>query len=97
VDKEKYIEVVTVNYLKSACQCAAAAAKAMSVIGIIKRNSKSINSNNFMLLYKTSFAHIWSIWSTSMESIYGEGYRVPEESPKKGNETGFWLPEQTVQ
>jgi len=61
VDEEKDVGVFTVNNLKIARQCAATAAKAMSDLGIIKCDFKSIDSNNFMLLYKTYVRHMYCI------------------------------------
>jgi ribonuclease P/MRP protein subunit RPP40 len=53
VEEEKDLGVFTTNKLKSDRQCAAASAKAMSILGIIRRHFKNISISNFNLLYKT--------------------------------------------
>jgi len=54
VDEEKDLGVFTTNNLKSDRQCAAASAKAMSILGIIRHHFKNISiSSNFNHLYKT--------------------------------------------
>ena len=50
---EKDLGIYTRNDLKPARQCTAAAAKASSVLGIIRRNFRTLNIENFKLLYKT--------------------------------------------
>jgi ribonuclease P/MRP protein subunit RPP40 len=53
VEEEKDLGVSTTNKLKSVRQCAAASAKAMSILGIVRRHFKNIDINNFRQLYKT--------------------------------------------
>ena len=53
VEAEKDLGVCTTSNLKSGRQCAVASAKAMSVLGLIRRHFKNIGISNFRLLYKT--------------------------------------------
>ena len=53
VQEEKDLGVFVTNKLKSDRQCAAASAKAMSVLGLVKRHLGSVDVRGFNLLYKT--------------------------------------------
>jgi hypothetical protein len=52
VVKKKDIGVFTTSDLHSSRQCYAAASKASSVLGLIKRNFKKLDKSSFLLLYK---------------------------------------------
>ena len=53
VEGEKDLGIFTTKYLKFDRQCASAFAKAMSLIGLIKRYSMNIDIINFRQLYET--------------------------------------------
>jgi len=50
--EEKDLDVYIVDSLKPSLQCIKASSKAMSVMRLIKRNFKSVGSEEFNLLYK---------------------------------------------
>ena len=52
VSEEKDLGVFTTSDLRPSRQSAAAASKASSVLGLIKRNFKRLDKTNFLLLYK---------------------------------------------
>jgi len=52
-NEETDLGVIVSNNLKPASQCAKAAAKAMSVLGMIRRHFKKLDAEDFLLLYKT--------------------------------------------
>ena len=53
VEVEKDLGVCTTSNLKSDRQCAVASAKAMSVLGLVRRHFKNIDISNFKLCFKT--------------------------------------------
>ena len=57
VKEEKALGVFTTNKLKSGRQCAAVSAKAMSLLGLIRRHFKNIYISNFKQLY-TTYIHL---------------------------------------
>ena len=52
VVEKKDLGVFTSSDLRPSRQCSAAASKASSVLGLIKRNFKKLDKTNFQLLYK---------------------------------------------
>jgi len=56
VKEEKDLGVYIVDNLKTSLQCTKASSKAMSVMRLIKKNFKRIDTEEFNLLYK---AYIW--------------------------------------
>jgi len=51
--EEKDLGILVKNDLKPSSQCSAAASKAMSMMGLVKRHFKDLDSDSFLLLYKT--------------------------------------------
>jgi len=50
---EKDLGVLTTDSLKPSLQCQKSAAKARSVLGIVRRNFRKLNINGFLLIYKS--------------------------------------------
>ena len=53
VSVEKDLGVFTTDNLKPSLQCQKAAAKARSVLGMVRRNFRKLNVNGFLLVYKS--------------------------------------------
>jgi hypothetical protein len=53
IQEERDLGVIVVNNLKSSQQCSRAAAKAMSVLGIISRHFRRLDKQDFLMLYRT--------------------------------------------
>mgnify|MGYP003454614844 FL=1 len=51
--EEKDLGILVKNDLKPSSQCSAAASKATSMMGLVKRHFKDLDSDSFLLLYKT--------------------------------------------
>jgi len=53
VSEEKDLGVNMMQVLKTCSQCAKAANKARSVVGMVHRNFRRLDQDDFLLLYKT--------------------------------------------
>ena len=53
ITEEKDLGVIIADNLKPSLQCSKAAAKAMSVSGVIARHLRKLDRQDFLLLYKT--------------------------------------------
>jgi ribonucleases P/MRP protein subunit RPP40 len=50
--EERDLGIIVINDLKPSSQCSAAASKGTSVMGLVKRNLKNLDVDNFLILYK---------------------------------------------
>jgi len=53
VQEEKDAGVFFTSDLKASTQCTKSAAKARRIIGMVRRNFKRLDKNNFLVIYKT--------------------------------------------
>ena len=93
---EKDLVIYTRNDLKPARQCTAAVAKASSVLGIIRRNFRSLNIENFNLLYYTTYIrpHLkYCIQAWSPHLVKDSLFRKRTE---KSNTDSGGIPKQTI-
>jgi ribonucleases P/MRP protein subunit RPP40 len=50
--EERDLGIIFRNYLKPSSQCSSAASKGTSVMGLMKKNFKNLDSDRFLILYK---------------------------------------------
>ena len=73
VTEEKDLGIVVTNYLKPSVRCSKAAAKAMQVLGIIKRNFVLTDAEDFRLLFnrfvRPHLKYCVSVWSPYLRKV----------------------------
>ena len=60
ITEEKVLGVYITAYLKPSTQCVRAAAKARSVMGMVRRNFRRLDKEDFFLISKRTSGLIWS-------------------------------------
>jgi hypothetical protein len=71
VKEERDLGIMVTDDLKSSSQCSAAAAKASSILGIVRRNFKNLSAENFRILYTTyvrpCLEYCIQVWNPCLE------------------------------
>jgi ribonuclease P/MRP protein subunit RPP40 len=84
--EEKDLGIIVRNDLKPSSQCSAAASKGMSVMGLVKRNFKNLDTESFLLLYKTyirpQLEYCVQVWSPHLQKDIQLLEKVQRKSTK---------------
>jgi len=86
ITEEKDLEIFVTYDLKSSRECAQASQKAMSVLGMIRRNFRRITVQDFKILYKS---YIWTHleYCPSVVTIPSSWHHNTGTGPATSNET----------
>jgi len=69
ITEEKDLGVYITAYLKPSTQCVRAAAKARSVMGMVRRNFRRLDKEDFLLIYKKCIRPHVQAWSPYLKKV----------------------------
>ena len=91
IAEEKDLGVHITEDLKPSIQCVRSAAKAKSVMGMVNRNFKRLDKDDFLLIYKTyirpRMEYCVQAWSPHLKKRYWMFRKSTEGSNKEGTGT----------
>jgi len=94
-EEERDLGVIIFSNLKPSAQCLKAANKAMSVLGMVKRNFRRLDVDSFNVIYKGYIRpHLFCIQAWS--PFLAKDKVVLENVQQKSYEAGVWTEEQKL-
>jgi len=94
-DEERDLGVIISSNLKPSAQCLKAANKAMSVLGMVRRNFPRLDTASFNIIYK-GYIRPHLCLCTGVVSHLGEGQISVRDSSAKSHQIGVWIKEQEL-
>jgi ribonucleases P/MRP protein subunit RPP40 len=84
--EERDLGIIVRNDLKPSAQCSVVATRGMSVMGLVKRNFKNLDTESFLILYKTYISphlkYCVQVWSPHLKKDVQLLERVKRKSTK---------------